>query len=128
MTLLYHLIEKDLWDTAKAENKPYYPPAYEQDGFVHLTDKTENLLFVGNHFYTGIGGDFLVIELDSDRITDAEVKYELARPVGDQAPPEEHGAGELFPHLYGPVLPAYVTRELAVARGGDGAFVAVEGC
>ncbi|CAM9939762.1 unnamed protein product, partial [Heterosigma akashiwo] len=60
-----------------AENKPYYPPAYEQDGFVHLTDKTENLLFVGNHFYTGVGGDFLVIELDSDRITDAEVKYEL---------------------------------------------------
>lgn len=27
---LYHMVQASLWETAKAENKPYTPPTYEQ--------------------------------------------------------------------------------------------------
>jgi len=27
---LYHLVQKDLWEASKAQQKCYYPPTYEQ--------------------------------------------------------------------------------------------------
>lgn len=44
--VLYHLVQKPLWDTHKSQDKPYYPPTYDADGFTHLTKNPDLLLEV----------------------------------------------------------------------------------
>mmetsp|Transcript_38929 Transcript_38929/g.51326 ORF Transcript_38929/g.51326 Transcript_38929/m.51326 type:complete len:131 (+) Transcript_38929:90-482(+) len=124
---IYHLVEKNLWKIAVDNDQPYYPTAYEQDGFIHCTAEKEKLLDIANFFYTGVSGDFLVLELELSKI-EAEVKFERAMPVGDQAPPEQAEGEPLFPHLYGPILKEYVTKELAVERNQDGQFLSFQDC
>ena len=46
---------------------------YAQDGFIHLTADPQLLLTVANHFYTASQGDWLVLVLDSSKLT-AEVR------------------------------------------------------
>lgn len=40
-----------------------------QDGFIHLTKEAELLLGVANHFYKPVPGDFLVLAIDSSKLT-----------------------------------------------------------
>merc|ERR1712176_615275 len=82
--LLYHLVPRGVWLTCKRENKAYYPATYTQDGFTHLSDNYQVLLTIGNHFYTDIVGDFIVLEISQEKLKD-EVKFEAAAPVGDKA-------------------------------------------
>lgn len=123
--LLYHLVQQGLWQECKAEGRPYVPPTYEADGFIHLTKEPHLLLPVANHFYTGVPGEFLVLELDS-RLLKAKVVFEPAAPVGN-TPAKSDQAAQLFPHLYGGLDLGSVVRELTVARGEGGAFTAIEG-
>lgn len=67
--LLYHLIQQGLWESCKAEQRPYFPPTYEADGFIHLTKEAPLLLPVANHFYTSVPGPFLVLQIDSRMLT-----------------------------------------------------------
>jgi uncharacterized protein (DUF952 family) len=46
---------------------PFTPPM--QDGFIHLTKEAELLLGVANHFYKPVPGDFLVLAIDSSKLT-----------------------------------------------------------
>eukprot|EP01025_Chloroclados_australasicus_P066938 TRINITY_DN9249_c0_g1_i2.p2 TRINITY_DN9249_c0_g1~~TRINITY_DN9249_c0_g1_i2.p2 ORF type:complete len:105 (+),score=13.65 TRINITY_DN9249_c0_g1_i2:23-337(+) len=80
---LYHLIQKDLWETAKKTGQLYKPPTYDQDGFTHLTEDAALLIPVGNLFYKDIKGVFLVLEIDSNKLT-SEVKFEAPADVGDK--------------------------------------------
>ena len=48
---LYHLVPAEQWQACKQQHKAYYPPTYEQDGFIHLTKEPHLLLPVANHFY-----------------------------------------------------------------------------
>ncbi|KAJ9534310.1 hypothetical protein QJQ45_007025 [Haematococcus lacustris] len=61
---------KDLWESAVASQRPYFPPTYEQDGFIHLTSDPALLLT-----------DWVVLTLDPSRLT-AKVVFEAAAPVG----------------------------------------------
>lgn len=38
---LYHLVQLELWETAKASGATYYPPTYEQEKFTHATANPE---------------------------------------------------------------------------------------
>lgn len=58
MDCLYHLVPLAAWEACKAASKPYYPPTYDADGFIHLTKAAELLLPVANHFYTDVPGMF----------------------------------------------------------------------
>jgi uncharacterized protein (DUF952 family) len=55
-----------------------------------------------------------------------QVVFEPAAPVG-ATPAKASQAEQLFPHLYGTIDYPAVTRELPVARGPDGTFLAIEG-
>ncbi|GFH23672.1 uncharacterized protein HaLaN_21320 [Haematococcus lacustris] len=79
---MYHMTAKDLWESAVASQRPYFPPTYEQDGFIHLTSDPALLLTVANHFYTSSPHkDWVVLTLDPSRLT-AKVVFEAAAPVG----------------------------------------------
>ncbi|GLI63085.1 hypothetical protein VaNZ11_005987 [Volvox africanus] len=135
---LYHMVQKELWVAAKESNQPYFPPTYDQDGFIHLTADPAFLLGIGNHFYRSVGGDFLLLVLDPAKLT-AKVVLEPAAAVGsksaeglvpDNAPREAEKtepAPPLFPHLYGTIDYHAVQSELAIQRDADGVFLSIPG-
>jgi Protein of unknown function (DUF952) len=47
------------WRQCKEKSEPYYPPTYQQDGFIHLTKEAAVLLPVANHFYRDVNGVLL---------------------------------------------------------------------
>lgn len=122
---LYHLIQKDLWEQAKQSGKPYLPPTYEADGFIHLTKEANLLLGVANHFYRQVPEDFLVLAIDSKQLT-SKVVFEDAAPVGNTEAMQSKEVQQ-FPHLYGTIDFPAVTSELAVKRSEDGSFLSIEG-
>lgn len=122
---LYHLIQKDLWQQAKASAQPYFPPTYEADGFIHLTKEAKLLLGVANHFYTSVPGDFLVLAIDSKQLS-SKVVFEDASPVGNTEAMQSKEVQQ-YPHLYGTIDFPAVTAELAVVRGEDGTFLSIQG-
>ena len=65
---LYHLADKAQWEECKASQTAYYPPTYDQDGFIHLTAEPGLLLDVANQFYKAAPGDWLVLQLDSAKL------------------------------------------------------------
>jgi uncharacterized protein (DUF952 family) len=130
---LFHLVPRAVWESLQS-NDIYYPATYEKDGFTHLTADPALLLEVANHFYTGIEGDFIVLELDTRTLNTGEVKYEPAAPVGDQETKEKYdGVKEteepLFPHLYGGIPKTgkcLVGTPLPVARDSStGQFLSI---
>lgn len=124
---LYHLVPKESWSATRAAGKAYYPPTYEQDGFIHLTKEARLLLGVANHFYTDIPGEYVVLALDPAKLTH-EVKFEAAAPVGDKGAdgvPEKEAV--LFPHLFGTIDFDAVVAEVPVARDESGRFLSIEG-
>ncbi|KAG2483635.1 hypothetical protein HYH03_017513 [Edaphochlamys debaryana] len=124
---LFHMVQESLWTAAKASGKPYFPPTYEQDGFIHLTADARFLLGIGNHFYKSVPGNWLLLCLDPARLT-AKVAFEPAAPVGstssDGLTAEKEDA-PLFPHLYGTIDYEAVRSELAIERDDSGAFLAI---
>lgn len=122
--MLYHLVQKESWDAIKASGKPYFPPTYEQDGFIHLTKISEKLLIVANHFYKDVPGDHVVLGIESAKLK-SEVKFEPAAPVGDKDTYTKDEV-ELFPHLYGTIDFDSVVQELKVKRDTDGSFLHIE--
>mmetsp|Transcript_7795 Transcript_7795/g.14734 ORF Transcript_7795/g.14734 Transcript_7795/m.14734 type:complete len:130 (+) Transcript_7795:88-477(+) len=123
---LYHLVPRDAWNQYKSMNEPYFPPTYVQDGFIHLTKEPSNLLAVANHFYTEVPGDFVVLAIDSTKLT-GEVKFEPAADVGHKPSAGLAVDTQLFPHLYGSIDFECVQQELAVQRSEDGKFLSIEG-
>lgn len=103
----YHLSPVEVWQRQKDQDE-YLPEAYEVDGFIHCTDGLENLLRVGNMFYTGDRREFCVLVLKTGDIR-SEIRYE---------DPEE-----IFPHIYGPLNTSAVQGEMRVLRGDDGTFL-----
>jgi uncharacterized protein (DUF952 family) len=41
----------------------------QADGFIHLTKEAQLLLGVANHFYTQVPGTFLVLAIDSTKLS-----------------------------------------------------------
>jgi len=66
-----------------------------------MTKEPKLLLTVANHFYTDVKGEYVVLAVDSTKLTSA-VKFEPAADVGDKKSDGlDEGEAEpvLFPHL-----------------------------
>lgn len=123
------MVVLERWNAEKATGKPYFPPTYEQDGFIHLTADPNLLLEVANHFYTEVPGEWVVLQLDPTKLK-AEVKFEAAAPVGEKESfGAEHKAeeGPLFPHLYGTIDYDSVSAMHPMRRDAQGKFLGIEG-
>lgn len=103
----YHMVPEEVWDAQK-ENPTYTPEAFEQDGFIHCTNGLDQLVAVGNMFYTSDSRPYHVLILDVSRI-ESPIRYD--------------DEGELFPHIYGPLNTSAVVGMLDVPRDADGTFL-----
>jgi uncharacterized protein (DUF952 family) len=103
----YHLVPIPVWEE-RGDAPAYVPEAYEQDGFIHTTNGLDPLVQVANMFYTGDERPFMVLALDTMKLT-SELRYD-----------DEH---QVYPHIYGPLNTDAVIGTLAVERDALGSFV-----
>jgi uncharacterized protein (DUF952 family) len=88
MAIIYHLISKAEWESAKS-NPEYRAASLAEEGFIHCSQDEAQMLAVAERRFSG-RNDLLVLDVDTDRLT-APIKYELAR------------SGGTYPHIYGPL-------------------------
>jgi uncharacterized protein (DUF952 family) len=109
-TVLYHLALADEWAATREAGGPYERStigrSLADEGFVHCSFAGQ-VRGVADRFYCG-RADVVLLELDPDRLG-AEVRVE-----------DLVGAGERFPHVYGPVPLDAVVRATPVPLGPDG--------
>jgi uncharacterized protein (DUF952 family) len=126
MPIIYHMVQKRLWDEAVGKKVAYQPPTYDQDGFIHLSSDTSLLIDIGNNFYKGVIGEFELLCIDTELLPHGQLRYEPASPVGNM-PAHSTGHSEpLFPHLYGLLEPSYVSRVCKIHRSSGGEFLSIE--
>jgi uncharacterized protein (DUF952 family) len=111
MDTIYHLAPAARWHTWPA-GAPYLPTEYEADGFIHCTAGDQLMLKVANTVYRDVSGDFVLLEIDPQRLT-AALKWERSTD----------GLAAMFPHIYGPIDQAAVVEVRAVRRAANGEFV-----
>lgn len=83
--MIYHITEAAYWQVFEG-NDFYEAPTQQQEGFMHLSTKSQ-VAGVLERYYQG-KTDLLLLHINEEKIT-AELKYEKATN------------NEFFPHLYG---------------------------
>lgn len=126
--VIYHICDKAMFQAQMGTNAVYFPPTYQQDGFVHATRVPADLVVVGNHFYKSLPGDWICLEIDPTYLG-CRCIYETPAPVGQK---ESHvkdpaSAEPLFPHIYGGLPRLAVTKIFEVVRGEQGEFLGITG-
>lgn len=109
--LAYHLVPEP-WFLSQPPDKPYLPEPFDADGFVHLTHGEDEVLAVGNTFYTADSRPYLLLTINLARIT-AEVRYD---------DPDRR-----FPHVYGPLDRRAIVAIRQIERSPSGGFLAIVG-
>lgn len=104
--ITYHLCPEEVWDRQKAGDE-YTPEPFAQDGFIHCTNGLDELIKVGNMFYTDEHRPLTVLVLNVADIS-SPVRYD-----------DEY---ETYPHIYGPLNTSAVVGQLDVQRNDDGTF------
>lgn len=111
--VLYKLMRASEWARARADGVAPWSEADRRDGYMHLSTPSQVLETARRHF---AGADDLVALAVPRAAIDGALKFELA--------PKR---GELFPHLYGPLPAAAVTRVRPLAPRREGGFVFADG-
>jgi uncharacterized protein (DUF952 family) len=126
---LYHLVPQDRWLSAKNSNQEYFPEDYEKDHFIHLSPDIKRLLKIANKYYTHDKRKFLVLKIDTDKISlPSEVKFETGVAVNKPSKPENKKSSQqiMWPHLYGGGLKSdFITNEFYIKRDSEGKFLTV---
>jgi uncharacterized protein (DUF952 family) len=74
--VIYHMcIRKDYEDQIQTAEGLYFPPTYQQDGFIHATADPQLLLSIGTHFYKADRNDWICLAIESKKLR-SPVKYE----------------------------------------------------
>lgn len=87
--LIYKVVDVDLWASANEQDQFQGAPVDLTDGFIHFSTAAQVKETVAKHF-AGVG-NLLIIGIDPDKL-------------GEQLRWEPSRGGDLFPHLYGPLL------------------------
>jgi uncharacterized protein (DUF952 family) len=91
------------------------PAEYANDGFVHCTAGDELMIAVANRFYQQVPGDFLLLVIESERVT-SPLKWEAPSPGDTFA---------LFPHIYRQINQDAVVTTKTITRASDGRFLTI---
>lgn len=112
---IFHATTLAEWEAAVAAGsyrRSTRGASLDEVGFIHLSD-AEQLPRVADFLYRNADEPLVVLELESDKV--------LA--TGARLVWEDGGAGEDFPHLYGPIQLPSVLSVRPAGFGADGAFV-----
>jgi uncharacterized protein (DUF952 family) len=114
MSFILHLTSNDAW-LAAVKKGAYYADSLSTQGFIHCS-KLSQIVGVANSFYRGQQGLVLLV-VDPSKLN-VELKWEPpAEPEPDHA-----RAGDLFPHVYGPLNLDAVVNVLPFEPGVDDSF------
>lgn len=105
MSIIFHITHSHQWEEAK-QVQSYRGDTLDTEGFIHCSTLPQ-VTRSANKFFAGKTG-LLLLCIDSDKVQSA-IKYEEA-------------AGELFPHIYGPLNVGAVVKVVDFAAGEDGKF------
>ena len=105
MDLIYHLTDKDAWESARPAGE-YAAPSLAEEGFIHCSKDIPQLLKVAARLYSG-EANLLVLDVDVDKLT-APLKHEPSR------------SGEIYPHIHGKLNASAVVRQRVLKVGADG--------
>ncbi|WP_084032643.1 DUF952 domain-containing protein [Chelativorans sp. J32] len=106
--LIYKICPAPLW--RQAEERGFFAgaPVDMEDGFIHFSTATQVKETAAKHFKGQ--SDLLLIAVEEEQLGEA-LKYEVSR------------GGDLFPHLYGPLPVAAVSRVEPLPLGPDGQHI-----
>jgi uncharacterized protein (DUF952 family) len=133
--VLYHMLETSrLQQYLDGNDQYYFPPTYQQDGFIHATGVASVLMDVANHFYRGSTEEWVCLEIDPNYLN-CKVIYELPAPVGNKASHQitkDNGesvqeTGPLFPHIYGGINKLSIRGVRKIIRNKSGEFLSIQG-
>lgn len=105
---IYKICPEALWREAELARVFRGAAIDLQDGFIHFSTAAQALETAARHFAGE--GDLLLVEVDTV-------------PLGDRLKWEVSRGGALFPHLYGDLDLAAVTKVDALPLGADGRHV-----
>jgi hypothetical protein len=103
---VFHLCLASEW--ARRGSTHYTPARFEADGFVHCAGDEATTLEVARTWFKVAAEQVLVLEL-SPALLDAPLRWEAPAPL-TPGPHAHHTPGRQFPHVYGPLALAAVTR------------------
>src|SRR5947209_19368483 len=95
MTLIYKIVPEALWRAAEALAEFDGAPVDQADGFIHFSTAAQVRETAAKHF--ACERDLLLVTVDAEHLGEA-LKWEPSR------------GGDLFPHLYGKLQLAHVSR------------------
>jgi uncharacterized protein (DUF952 family) len=107
-TMIYKICPAALWREAERNGEFRGAGIDLQDGFIHFSTAAQVAETAARHF---AGADDLVLVAVDPALLDQPLKWEPSR------------GGDLFPHLYGPLLLSAVQWAAPLRRGGDGRHV-----
>ena len=103
---VFHITQRSAW--LDAQRGGYYRgDTLDTEGFIHCSTR-EQVVWVANQRFREADGLVLLV-IDTGKVEPA-IRYESAE------------AGELFPHIYGPLNCDAVTDVMTFAPGQDGMF------
>jgi uncharacterized protein (DUF952 family) len=106
-----HLATPEAWTAAEASGR-VSPPSLEAEGFIHCSTAAQVAGTIRRHF-EGID-ELCLLELDLTAVG-ADLRWEESRP------------GEVYPHLYRPLLVEEVARVVPWHRSPDGSVAVPPG-
>jgi uncharacterized protein (DUF952 family) len=110
--LIYHIATAADWHRAQRDGEyatSTFGRTLAQEGFIHASSAAQ-VTDVANRFYRGVTEGLVVLVIDPARLH-SPVRY-------DPVP----GAGERFPHIYGPLNVDAVLAARPFPPGPDGTF------
>lgn len=111
---IYHIADRLHWEEALAAGEYRWSTLgldLDEVGFIHCSF-THQVEGVAGRFYTDHPSPLVVLEIDSSAPGRAGVDVRV----------EDGGAGELFPHIYGPIDPDWVVAAHDAGFDADGPF------
>lgn len=112
--MIFHLAHRDEWDAASAGGAyttSTRGTGLREVGFIHAS-YAHQLGRVAEFVHAGDEAELCVLVLDPDAI----------RAAGTRVVDEDGGDGELYPHIYGPIEPAFVLEVRPAAFDTEGRF------
>lgn len=112
---IYHIADRLQWEEAIVAGEYRWSTLgldLDEVGFIHCSF-AHQVEGVADRFYSDHPSPLVVLEID------------MSAPgrEGVEVRAEDGGAGELFPHIYGPIDPSWVVAVHGAAFGPGGRFV-----